>query len=206
MLIEHLIRRTRARNHTARSTSQSARKLGATFPRLAAATMLAVAGIAAACSDPAPTSTDQAAVGTVSMDHAPAAGGFSVQVLSRSSFPDAIDADFRIKQDAGTHVVHVDGPSDVVVAKVTIQPGGSLGWHTHPGPAIASVASGELTIINAKDCVTRQYPSGKAFVDPGQGNVHIGYNASGAETIVYVTFLDVPAGQSPTIVAQEPSC
>jgi quercetin dioxygenase-like cupin family protein len=172
---------------------------------LAAASLLAILGLAA-CKESAPTPTGAPAAGaaTVSMDHGPAAGGFSVQVLSRSSFPDAIDATFRIKQGS-TNVVHVDGPSDVVVAKVTIQPGGSLGWHTHPGPAIASVAAGQLTIINATDCVTRQYAAGNAFVDPGQGNIHIGYNETAVETIVYVTFLDVPSGQSPTIAAQEPA-
>jgi quercetin dioxygenase-like cupin family protein len=139
----------------------------------------------------------------MSMDHGPAASGFSVQVLSRTSFIDDIDATFRLKQGS-TNVIHVNDPSDVVVAKVTVQPGGSLGWHTHPGPAIATVAAGQLTIINAKDCVTRQYPAGKAFIDPGLGNVHVGFNTTDVETVVYVTFLDVPAGQSPTIPSPEP--
>jgi hypothetical protein len=181
----------------------------------------------AACKDAAPTS---AAAGTValdstgmSMNHGPAATGFTVQVLSRSSFPDDIDATFRIKggkkekpnatrkngkwePQGRTQVVHVDDPSEVVVALVTIQPGGSLGWHTHPGPAIVSVASGELTIINARDCKTRRYGATQALIDPGQGNIHIGFNASAVETVVYVTFLDVPPGQSPTIAADVTPC
>jgi hypothetical protein len=68
------------------------------------------------------------------------------------------------------------------------------------------VASGVLTIINKSDCKTRRYAAQQAFVDPGQGNIHIGFNASEVETIVYVTFLGVPAGQSPTIAAEEPEC
>jgi quercetin dioxygenase-like cupin family protein len=172
--------------------------------KLAAASLIILAGITA-CKDPAPTSAAEAAgaTTTMSMDHGPAASGFSVQVLSRTSFIDDIDATFRLKQGS-TNVIHVNDPSDVVVAKVTVQPGGSLGWHTHPGPAIATVAAGQLTIINAKDCVTRQYPAGKAFIDPGQGNVHVGFNTTDVETVVYVTFLDVPAGQSPTIPSPEP--
>ena len=172
----------------------------------------------AACEDGAPTSTARAstrastlASTAMDMGHSPPAGGFTVEVLSRSSFPDNINATFRIKLDRArkrrqTEVVHVTDPSDVVVAKVTLQPGGSLGWHTHPGPAIASVAAGRLTIINATDCVRRRYAAGKAFIDLGQGHVHIGFNATADETVVYVTYLDVPAGQAPTIAAEDPGC
>jgi quercetin dioxygenase-like cupin family protein len=183
------------------NAQQSARTFRARAPRLIAASLLALLGLGA-CKESTPT---EQAGSAVSMDHGPAAGGFSVEVLSRSGFPDAIDATFRIKQNGGTKVVLVNDPTDVLVVKVTIQPGGSLGWHTHPGPAIASVAAGELTIINATDCVTRKYPAGNAFVDPGQGNVHIGYNASAVPTTVLVTYLDVPPGQGPTIPAQAPS-
>jgi hypothetical protein len=175
----------------------------------------------AACEDGAPTSTARAstrASTAMDMGHSAAAGGFTVQVLSRSSFPDDIDATFRIKLDGArkrrqTKVVHVTDPSDVVVAQITLQPGGSLGWHTHPGPAIASVAAGELTILDktddhrrATDCVTRRYAAGTAFVEVGQGHVHLGFNATAGETVVYVTFLDVPAGQSPLIAASDPGC
>ncbi len=175
----------------------------------------------AACEDGAPTSTARAstrASTAMDMGHFAAPvqfdpGGFTVEVLSRSSFPDKIDSRFRVKLDrerkqrhTETDIVEVTDPSDVVVAKVTLQPGGSLGWHTHPGPAIASVAAGELTIINATDCVTRRYAAGKAFIDLGQGHVHIGFNATAAQTVVYVTFLDVPAGQSPLIAANDPGC
>lgn len=165
--------------------------------------------VLAGCSEPAGT---PAAAGTPSMSmeamagHPPTTGGFSVQLLSRSSFPDDIDAQFRIKQGGGTNVVNVNGPSELVAIKLTVQPGGSLGWHTHHGPALVTVAAGELSIINARDCITRPYAAGNAFVDPGQGNVHIGFNASATETVAYVTYLDVPAGQGPTIPAADPGC
>ena len=54
--------------------------------------------------------------------------------------------------------------------------------------------------------MTRRYGAGNAFVDPGQGNVHIGFNNSSSETVVYATFLGVPAGQAPTIPARNPGC
>lgn len=133
-------------------------------------------------------------------------GGFSVEPLARGGFPDDIVATFRIKLDSRTTVVHVREPSNVLVAKLTFEPGGSVGWHTHPGPVIVTVASGALSIINASDCVPRVYAANQAFLDPGQGNVHVGFNDTGGETIVYATFLAVPSGQPATIPAADPGC
>ena len=87
-----------------------------------------------------------------------------------------------------------------------MQPGGSFGWHTHHGPVMVSLAAGELTIVHADDCSTQRYTTGQAFVDAGQGHVHVGFNAAATETVIYATFLDVPAGQGPTIPVQGPSC
>jgi hypothetical protein len=134
-------------------------------------------------------------------------GGFSIEPLARAAFPDAIDADFRIKLDGlSTNAIHVRDPSDALVVKLTFQEGGSVGWHTHHGPAIVVVQTGTVGIINASDCVVRHYNAGAAFIDPGQGNVHVGYNAAAGVTIAYVTFLDVPAGQGPTLPASAPDC
>ncbi|MGH7480987.1 MAG: cupin domain-containing protein [Longimicrobiales bacterium] len=140
------------------------------------------------------------------MDHAPGAGGFVVEPLARGSFPDQVDAMFRIKLDERTQVVNVRDPSDVFTARITFEPGGSVGWHTHPGPVIVTVASGELTIINASDCVHRPYGAGQAFIDPGQGNVHVGFNDTAGTTVIYATFLDVPPGSPASIPADDPGC
>jgi quercetin dioxygenase-like cupin family protein len=150
------------------------------------------------------------ATAVVPVSAQPEPGGFDVEVLApHSAFPDDIQAQFRIKLDGkgGTEVINVRNPDHAVVVKVTIEPEGSLGWHTHPGPAIAVVAQGALSIINASDCVERVYEAGQAFVDPGRGNVHIGFNASETdETVVYVTYLDVPEGESPGVPANDPGC
>jgi quercetin dioxygenase-like cupin family protein len=180
--------------------------------RFVASAMLAIV-TALACSEKAPTSSASVAAppGVRPSDDAlaidiPAPGGVAVQVLARSRFVDDIDATFRLKLEHATEVVHVNDPSDVVMARITVQPGGSFGWHTHHGPAIVSLAAGELSIVHADDCSAQLYTAGQAFVDPGQGHVHVGFNAGTVETVAYVTFLDVPAGQGPTIPAQGPTC
>ncbi len=175
---------------------------------------LLIAATLAGCRDTSPTGAQAALASAhdhpgmnaaVSGDPA-VPGGFTVQPLARGDFPDEVDVKFKIKLNAATTVAQVEGPSDALVAKITFQPGGSVGWHTHHGPVIVTVASGALSIINASDCVRRVYAAGKAFVDPGQGNVHVGYNETAGETVVYATFLDVPAGRPATIPADDPGC
>lgn len=120
--------------------------------------------------------------------------------LSRSGFLDDLDTTFRLKLDGrATRVTQVRDPSDMIVARLTLDPGGSVGWHTHPGPALVAVRAGAIGIINAFDCVLRIYPAGSAFLDPGQGNVHVGFNATEGVTEAYVTFIGIPPGEGPTI-------
>jgi hypothetical protein len=135
-------------------------------------------------------------------------GGFVAEALGRGGFLDGIDAQFRIKLDGRkTSVVNVRDASDVIVVRITMEEGGSVGWHTHPGPAIATVVEGTLGVINAFDCVERHYPAGHAFIDPGQGNVHVGFNAAASgRTVLYATFLGIPPGVGPTIPADPVSC
>jgi quercetin dioxygenase-like cupin family protein len=164
--------------------------------RTAAAMAIAVLGAAGLLTGSA---TSSSAHGT--------AEGPQVQLLARSSFPDKIAAQFRIKADrGGTQVVNVRDASDTAVARLDFAPGAAVGWHSHPGPAIVSVVEGALTVVNASDCVVRVYAAGQAFVDPGQGNVHNAYNAGAVRTTVYATFLGVPGGTPPTVPAADPGC
>lgn len=190
------------------------------IPRLANVPLLAAAVIS--CNDAPPTSpASSTRVPAAALAHRgahaghrtaasvtiPAPNGFASTVLARGSFADAIDAKFRIKEEGHrTMVVHVDDPTQMVMARIAFAPGGALPWHTHPGPALVTVASGELTLVDGDDCSVRRYAAGASFMDPGQGHVHVGLNATAAETVLFVTYLDVPVGQSPLVVAPSPGC
>jgi hypothetical protein len=104
-------------------------------------------------------------------------------------------------------------PSDVIVQQVTIAPGGSTGWHSHPGPAIVIVKSGSLTLFDGDDrrCRGTTYAAdpvtpgvGTVFIDEGRGHVHIGRNNGTTNAELYVTYLDVPAGAEPRIDVPRP--
>ena len=124
----------------------------------------------------------------------------------RSEFTDRVRMQFRVKP-AGRRkdVIRVADPSRTLVAKITVQPGAQFPWHTHPGPVVANVVEGELTYVYADDCVHRPYPSGTAFIDPGQGNVHTAYNSTDGVTTVIATFFQAPAEGPVTIPADAPA-
>lgn len=84
---------------------------------------------------------------------------------------------------------------DVVVQTITIAPGGSSGWHSHPGQAIVVVKSGTFTSFTLNDpCTPHHYPAGSVYIDPGYGNVHIARNLGSTALELEVTYLDVPIG------------
>ena len=63
--------------------------------------------------------------------------------------------------------------SDAVLQHARLESGQSTGWHTHPGPVIVLVVSGQLDYYDADDpCRAISYSAGTGFVDTGFGNVH----------------------------------
>ena len=90
-------------------------------------------------------------------------------------------------------------PYDVVVQRITIQPGGHTGWHTHPGNALAVILSGTLTIYDGDDpsCAPQRFDAGDTYLDPGYGHVHIGRNEGAVPLEILVTYVDVRAGGGP---------
>jgi quercetin dioxygenase-like cupin family protein len=106
---------------------------------------------------------------------------------------------FKIKlQDSSS-------PGDVVVQHFILGPGGYSGWHFHPGPAIVTIASGELTLDQAMDCSSRTYGAREVIVEPAQ-HVHQVRNTGTANLEFWVTFLDVPVGSPQRIEADDPGC
>ena len=96
--------------------------------------------------------------------------------------------------------------ADFAVQQVTLGPGGATGWHTHPGPALVLVRSGEFTLYNAEaGCTPTTYKAGQSFVDAGFGNVHIGRNEAPAGNVeLYVVYL-APAGAGVRVDAPKPA-
>jgi hypothetical protein len=95
-------------------------------------------------------------------------------------------APFRFQAKAKTQV-------DIVVRTHDYAPGGSTGWHTHPGPVFITVIEGTVTFYEADDptCSPTIVSAGQGYVDTGRG--HFGRNETGAPA-KDVTVIMAPVG------------
>ena len=87
--------------------------------------------------------------------------------------------------------------TDVAIAQITVNPGGSSGWHSHPGGAIIVVKQGTLSVHRAvgSQCQTSAYSAGQAFIErPGEVDQVV--NTGTVPFVLFVTFPRVPQGES----------
>jgi quercetin dioxygenase-like cupin family protein len=95
--------------------------------------------------------------------------------------------------------------TDVAMAQITVVPGGSSGWHSHPGGAIIIVKQGALTVYRAigSQCQTVAYSAGQAFIErPGEVDQVV--NTGTVPYVLLVTFPRVPQSASARIDEPDP--
>jgi quercetin dioxygenase-like cupin family protein len=99
----------------------------------------------------------------------------------------------------------VDGTT-YTLKEITIQPGGSTGWHYHNGPVYGIILKGVLT-HSASNCATDGiYSSGDIIAEmDGSDHVHIGRNLGSTPVIIDALYVD-PAGSALTVDAPNPGC
>src|SRR5262249_899173 len=69
--------------------------------------------------------------------------------LAVGTFQDGLEA--TSVTDSHAVELRATGPTDVHILQNKVAPGGTFGWHSHPGPSIVVVQSGELTFYLADD-------------------------------------------------------
>lgn len=99
----------------------------------------------------------------------------------------------------------VDG-HDYVTKQITIAPGGSTGWHWHPGRVFGVIREGTLT-HDATDCsVDGIYPAGSPITEgSGPDDVHIGRNLGSEPVVLWVVYIDT-AGDPLSNGVPNPGC
>jgi quercetin dioxygenase-like cupin family protein len=138
------------------------------------------------------TVVSTAAAGTVLLT--PGSGILSAPVFVRASFADPTDIKFKVKGGA-QELIHVPQAQETVMQQIVIGPGGHTGWHSHPGPVVVLIKAGTMSFYDGDDptCTARIYSAGEAFVDSGQGHVHIARNESTTQNLeLWATYFDVP--------------
>ena len=131
----------------------------------------------------------------------PASGIVSGPILARGDFVESVEVKIKFERDGRTVVANAPSGGEVVVQEITIAPGGTTGWHSHPGPVVVVVKAGTLTYVRdaGGECILTPYAAGTAFVDPGQGHAHTAFNLGADNLVLIATYFDVPAGGSQRI-------
>jgi hypothetical protein len=120
---------------------------------------------------------------------------------------------FHVRSTDGLDVeINTNGNTDIAVSNVVVSPGGSSGWHTHPGPVLVVVKTGTITFYragkhggqngddknrdrgrNAPKCTRTDYPAGSAFVEvPVPGHAMLAKNEGSVDATVTATYFAPP--------------
>jgi hypothetical protein len=168
-------------------------------------TGLTAAALFAACED---STTRQPARPSITDPSFTAASGFASTAVARGTAQA-----FHIRSTDGFDVeIKTKDNTDIAVSNVVVSPGGTSGWHSHPGPVLVVVKTGTITFYragkhggqngddengnngkNAPLCSRTDYPAGSAFVEvPAPGHVMLAKNEGSAEATVTVTYFAPP--------------
>ena len=144
----------------------------------------------------------------------PSFGILSAPVFARASFADPTDIQFKVsarslffgRERQNQQVIDVTNARETVMQQIVIAPGGHTGWHSHPGPVVVLIKSGQMSFYDSEDptCTVRTYSAGQAFIDSGQGHVHIARNDGTENLELWATYFDVPPGGAFRIDAPNP--
>ena len=127
--------------------------------------------------------------------------GVTTEIFGVATFAD-IDAYTK----TGDWKANIDtkGASDLHVLRNTILPGGTFGWHSHPGPSLVIVTAGTATFYLGDDptCTPYVVPTGGTFVDQGH-DLHVVRN-EGTINLVTVVVSLIPQGAARRIDEPNP--
>ncbi len=97
----------------------------------------------------------------------------------------------------------VEPGTGVQTVVVTVPPGFDFGWHHHNAFVVVSVTEGTLTLIDTA-CERQEVAAGEGFLEEADV-VHRALNEESVDAVIAVTYLGVPAGQTPDAMEPAPS-
>jgi quercetin dioxygenase-like cupin family protein len=128
--------------------------------------------------------------------------GIHIIPLSNATIPSKVHV-----HSAGIKI-DTSGPREMLVTSITVDPGGSFGWHTHPGPVLVAVSKGTLTLYQPERgrCARSSVPAGQGFIEDG-GDVHLARNEGSDPVELNAIFLArTGTTQFLTSVPEPPGC
>lgn len=108
--------------------------------------------------------------------------------------------------EANTMVQSTLNGKDFVTRELTIAPGGTTGWHYHPGQVFGVIKQGTLTHYNGDCSVDGVYSAGDAISEgSGTGYVHEGRNEGPVPVVMWVLYIK-PEGSPLAVDMPNPGC
>ena len=103
------------------------------------------------------------------------------------------------------YAINVPKSRDAVIAKATVPPGASFGWHYHRAAVVVVVTSGTLTLYDSADrtCSPQRYSAGQGFTERPH-HVHLARNEGRKPATVLVTYLGLKHGVNPDVSVASP--
>jgi hypothetical protein len=145
------------------------------------------------------------------------ASGFSASTLAFGRVPEFdvthhlvrdVPPETNAKKDVWLSLQKTKGDSDLYVQSNVWIPGGTTGWHTHPGHSLVTVTAGAVTNYDSDDptCSPKVYTVGMTFVDHGGDHAHLVRNEGFVDARTVAVQL-IPAGAIRRIDAEgNPAC
>ena len=102
--------------------------------------------------------------------------------------------------------IKTSGNIDVVTQRIVAAPGGTFGWHSHPGENVNVIKSGTLTLYHADACATPiHYGPGSSFYMQ-TGKVHLARTLNATEPVVFFATYFLPSRTPSSLIrTDEPS-
>jgi quercetin dioxygenase-like cupin family protein len=139
--------------------------------------------------------------------------GFVSTVLARGAVvqdfafgvPKIVTVKRKISVKTKSGLITRTNPCDTAFQQATIQPGGSSGWHTHPGATFVAVLQGEATIYRAtgSDCPSTTLAAGTGFAQMPT-ELHVVRNEGTVPFVVYTLYI-LPRGTQNTAIRVDQS-
>jgi quercetin dioxygenase-like cupin family protein len=135
-------------------------------------------------------------VGLIGNALATTPSGFTAETARGPLVDRPLDVNWKFAPESKMKL-QTQGPIEVAVQRVVIAPGGTLGWHSHPGPTLVTVLRGTLSFYHAEDCTMEiEYRAGQSFSNlPDE--IHMARNEGTEELVLFASYF-VPA-QTPAV-------
>jgi len=103
------------------------------------------------------------------------ASGFVGTTISRGRYEEIDARGSALPDQFWQAKLKTHGQSDLYVQSNVWAPGGTTGWHSHPGFSLITVTAGAVTAYDSDDpsCTPRVYTVGMGFVDHGGEHSHV---------------------------------